>query len=102
MTLTDPIEALRRARLRTRRDGLLLIALALGIPALIEPGALALAERLMLAIALIGIGQLLFVWRRRSDLDVIARAQRRQARALARQGVSVAQWHAGAPLPPRA
>ncbi len=92
-----PGQPVRRARRRATVDALLLAAATVGAAALpADP-----VRGLKAAALLLAAGLLLFLWRRGRDLDAVARARADTARALKGRGLSLADWHAGRPLPGR-
>lgn len=94
----DPARLVRRARRRARTDALLLGLATLAAGALPSDPV----HSLKAAALLLSVGLMLFLWRRGRDLDAVARARARAARALDGRGISLSDWHAGRPLPGRA
>lgn len=90
-----PALLVRRARRRARAEGVLLALTTVGV-ALCWPDPV---SGLTAAALTLSAGLLLFLWRRGRDLDAVARARHAESRALEGRGISLADWHAGRPLP---
>lgn len=85
----------QRARRRAALEGGLLGLLTLAVAAAAEDPV----DGLLSAALLLSAGLILFLWRRGRDLDAVARARAQAARSLDGRGLSLADWHAGRPLP---
>jgi hypothetical protein len=97
----DAISPALRARVRAIRRravvdaaAVIIVTLAVSMP-VSNP-----ADSLAVGMAAVSVGMLLFMLRRRNDFTVLAQAARLRERAVAGRGLTVAQWAAGAPLPP--
>lgn len=93
--LADKSGGTARIRLRAGLDAALICGTA-ALVALLAPSE----GRLAAAMGALGIGILLFVLRRSSDFDELARRARRRERELEGRGLSLSEWHAGASLEP--
>lgn len=87
----------QRAARRARLD-LLWLMLAVGLALLVASGPL---ERLALPMATLGVGGIWYLMRRVRDIAALEQAGRWRDAALDGRGVSLADWHRGAPLPGR-
>jgi hypothetical protein len=73
-----------------------MILLATGSAGLLADGT---HDRLLYGLATLSLGILIFVIRRSQDVTRLVAAGRWREDALAGQGLTLAQWHAGVPLP---
>ncbi len=75
------------------------IAIALAAFAVTQPVANP-HDSLLLGIATVGLGMMLFIVRRNRDFAHFVQAVRQRERALDGSGISLAEWHQGKPLRP--
>lgn len=89
-------EIRRKIRRRALQDAAFVILVAVVVS---QPVASA-HDSLLVGIAAVAIGILFFMVRRSRDLQLFVQAARRDARRLSGGGISLQEWHGGAPLRP--
>ncbi len=85
----------RRLRRRAALDALLILLTTAGASLMGADSH----NRLLAGLAVLSVGILLFVMRRGEDVARLVDAGRWRDEATAGRGLSIAQWHAGVPLP---
>lgn len=89
-------QALRRQMRRRAAVDAVMILLATAGASLLATDS---HDKLLSGLAVLSVGILLFVIRRSGDVSRLAEAGRWREEALVGRGLSLAQWHAGVPLP---
>lgn len=92
-------DELRRAA-ALRRRALVDAAVIVAIAILVSAPAANIVDSLMIGVAAISIGMLLFVIRRGNDLTALARAGRWREEAVAGRGLTLEQWRQGTAVAP--